>query len=326
MKTVVILNPAAGRGRAPQNWRRLVNELPGKTKNLETWLTEYRGHAEVLAAMARRLGFERVIVGGGDGTLFETINGLWWEKEGELPSVGVVPLGTACDYMRSFGAALKPGEGLAAAMGNLTARVGVGEAELTGLDGKPLKRVFLNVLGAGYDANVVARLAENGKLGKISFLVESLKELVRHKTYWLRGELDAEPFEDRSVIFVAGLGRYFGGGMKITPDASPMAESFQVLWSNGVGHLKILGLLAKIYMGSHPGDPHVRNRHARRLRLESDPPAYVEADGELVGKTPMEVRLHPAALSFAAAAPRAGVAAAPQTELGKNMTDAGHAL
>ena len=298
MKTVAIVNPAAGRGRARKTWRRLMQELPKERRGLETWHTEGRGHAEALAALARRLRFERVIVGGGDGTLFEVINGLWWENEGELPSVGFVPLGTACDYVRSLRTARKPSEGLAAAMRNPTAEVGVGEATLTGLDGKPLKKVFLNVLGAGYDANVVARLARNGKLGKISFLVESLKELVRYKAYRFKGELDADFFEDRSVIFVAGLGRYFGGGMMIAPDASPMAQSFQVLWSNGVGHLKILGLLAKVYRGKHQGDPSVRSRHARRLRIEADPPAYVEADGELLGLTPMEVRLHPAALRF----------------------------
>ena len=298
MRTVAIVNPAAGRGSALRIWRRLIKELPKETKGLETWYTEGPGHAEALAARARRLGFERVIVGGGDGTLFETVNGLWWESEGELPSVGIAPLGTACDYVHSFETARKPSERLAAAMLNPTADVGVGEVALTGLDGKPLKRVFLNVLGAGYDANVVARLARNGKLGKISFLVESLKELVQHKSFRFRGELDSVFFQARSVIFIAGLGRYFGGGMMIAPDASPLARSFQVLWSNGVGHLKILSLLAKVYRGRHQGDPCVCSRHAGRLSIEAEPPAYVEADGELLGLTPMEVRLHPAALRF----------------------------
>lgn len=296
--TVAIVNPAAGQGCALQKWRRLMSGLHKETRGFETWYTLGHGHAEALAALARRQGFERVIVGGGDGTLFEVVNGLWWEKEGELPSVGIVPLGTACDYVHSFGAARKPSEGLAAAVRNPTVEVGVGEAALRGLDGKPLKRVFLNVLGAGYDANVAARLARNGKLGKVSFLVESLKELFRYKAYLFKGELDADFFEDRSFIFVAGLGRYFGGGMMIAPKASPLAQSFQVLWTNGVGHLKILSLLAKVYRGSHPGDPSVRSRHARRLRIEADPPAYVEADGELLGLTPMEVQLHPAGLRF----------------------------
>ncbi|MBW2174928.1 MAG: acylglycerol kinase family protein [Deltaproteobacteria bacterium] len=54
-----------------------------------TWWTEGPGHAEVLAARARREGFERIVVAGGDGTLFEVVNGLWWEPKGELPSVGI---------------------------------------------------------------------------------------------------------------------------------------------------------------------------------------------------------------------------------------------
>ena len=49
------------------------------------------GQAETLAARARREGFDRVVAVGGDGTLLEVVNGLWWESRGALPSVGVVP-------------------------------------------------------------------------------------------------------------------------------------------------------------------------------------------------------------------------------------------
>lgn len=296
MRTVAIVNPAAGRGRAPHIWRRLLAELPRERRTIETWQTEGRGHAEILAARARRQGFERVIVGGGDGTLFEVVNGLWWEQEGQLPSLGVVPLGTACDYVRNFRGAGMVSEGLRAAMGNSIANVGVGEALLAGLDGKPVKRVFLNVLGAGYDGNVVARLGRKAKWGKISFLVEALKELVGLRPYRFRGELDAFSFQETSVMLVAGLGRYFGGGMMIAPEGSPLSQNFQVLWSNEVGRLKVLGLLARVYRGGHQGDPTVLSRHVRLLRIEAQPQARVEADGELIGLTPMEVRLHPGAL------------------------------
>lgn len=61
-----------------------------------------------------------MIVGGGDGTLLEVANGLWWEPEGRQPCLGAVSLGTACDYVRNFRGAGMVSEGLTAAMGNST--------------------------------------------------------------------------------------------------------------------------------------------------------------------------------------------------------------
>ena len=83
---------------------------------METFWSQYQGHAELLAASARLSGYDRVIAVGGDGTLFEVLNGLWPEKKGELPSVGMVPFGTGCDYVRNFDGGTSRIERLRAAM------------------------------------------------------------------------------------------------------------------------------------------------------------------------------------------------------------------
>ena len=108
MKTVAIVNPTAGYRRARRVWPRLLASLGEPGANVATWWTERPGHAETLAARARREGFDRVVAVGGDGTLLEVVNGLWWEPQGPLPSVGVVPFGTGCDYVRSFDLGLYP--------------------------------------------------------------------------------------------------------------------------------------------------------------------------------------------------------------------------
>ncbi len=92
MKTVAIVNPVAGLRRAPLIWPRLLAARGTQGPRVTTWWTETPGHAEILAARARREGFARVVAVGGDGTLLEVVNGLWWESQGPLPSVGTVPL------------------------------------------------------------------------------------------------------------------------------------------------------------------------------------------------------------------------------------------
>ena len=102
VKTVAIVNPTAGYRRASRVWPRLLASLGAAGAEITTWWTEWPGHAETLAARARRERFDRVVAVGGDGTLLEVVNGLWWKSRGPQPSVGMVPFGTGCDYVRNF--------------------------------------------------------------------------------------------------------------------------------------------------------------------------------------------------------------------------------
>src|SRR4030042_770203 len=100
MKTVAIVNPTAGYRRARRVWPRLLASLGELGANVATWWTAWPGQAETLAAQARREGFDRVVAVGGDGTVLEVVNGLWWESRGPLPSGGGGPLGTGWAYGR----------------------------------------------------------------------------------------------------------------------------------------------------------------------------------------------------------------------------------
>lgn len=301
MRTVAIVNPIAGHQRAPRTWPRLLEALGSKAASVVTWWSEYPGHAEVLAARARRQGFARVVAVGGDGTLLEVVNGLWWEPAGELPGVGTVPFGTGCDYVRNFPPRRGQLDHLATALGEATAPVDVGLCRLQGLDGKPWRRIFINVLGLGFDANVVDRFRRRRFpfAGKTAYFLCGGLELLRLKQYRLQGEIDGKTLQTDAQMLVIGLGRHFGGGMMIAPHAAPHSGRFQVVWSRHLSRLEVLLLLPKIYAGKHLHHPQIHATFARRLSLLTDPPAYVEAEGELVGRTPLEVELCPGALRFA---------------------------
>jgi diacylglycerol kinase family enzyme len=75
LKNAVIANPLSGRRIAGHVLPGLLNTLDAKRKVADTWWTEYPGHAQILAATARRGGYERVIAGGGDGTIFDVVTG-----------------------------------------------------------------------------------------------------------------------------------------------------------------------------------------------------------------------------------------------------------
>jgi YegS/Rv2252/BmrU family lipid kinase len=301
MKTLAIVNPASGRQEATDKWPRLLQRGGAESSHVVTWWTQGPGHAETLGAQARREGFERVVVAGGDGTLFEVVNGLWWEREGELPSVGMVSFGMGCDYVRNFDIPPDPLEQLDTALGESVACVDVGVCDLRDMNGEPLQRVFLNVLGMGYDANVVKRIQcqRDRMKGKVPYLLSALQELYSLRSHRLEGEVDGDPFRTDMFLFAAGLGRYFGGGMMITPWASPQEGRLQLVWGRNPGRLEVLRLLKRIYTGRHLRHPHVGTRYGHRFKLSGHPKAYVQAEGELIGRTPVNVEVFPGKLCFA---------------------------
>jgi diacylglycerol kinase (ATP) len=299
MKIVAIVNPVAGSRRAGTIWPRLV-EAGKAAARVATWWTEGPGQAEILAARARREGYDRVVAVGGDGTLMEVANGLWWEPQGQKPSVGTVPLGTGCDYLRNFAAGRQRLEDkLATALQEATVPVSVGLAQVTGRGGEPRQRIFMGVLGAGFDAQVIARFRRLGLPGKAAYFMSGLLEIARLRHYQISGVVDGRQLNEKAALLVTGLGRYFGGGMMVAPGASVQSRRFQVVLGQRLSRGALLKLLPKIYAGKHLNHPQVATYYAGHVKVTAEPAAWVEGDGELLGKTPLEVTVIPEALQFA---------------------------
>jgi len=301
MEAVAIVNPVAGCRRAAPRWPRLLEAMGERGVRVATWWTEAPGHAETLAARARREGCGRVVAVGGDGTLLEVVNGLWWEPRGSLPSLGMVPFGTGCDYLRNFDNGRTLEDYLATALGEAAAPVSVGRARLQGADGLPRTRVFVNVLGIGFDARVIARFRQRRLRlpGKAAYFLSGLLELGALSYYRISGEAQGRSLPPEALLVALGLGRYFGGGMMITPGASPQSARFQVVVGQRLNRRALLTLLPKIYAGKHLDHPQVAVSYADHVKIAADPPAYVEAEGELLGLSPLEVEVIPEALRFA---------------------------
>lgn len=304
MKTVAIVNPTAGYRRARRDWPRLLASLGEPGATVATWWTAWPGQAETLAARARREGFDRVVAVGGDGTLLEVVNGLWWEPQGPRPSVGVVPFGTGCDYVRSFDLGQSLRDQVMTALGPATLTVSLGLVRLQGFDRQPRQRVFINVLGLGFDARVIncfrqQRLRLPGKTG---YFLSGIQELARLTHHRITGELDGRVLSAEAMLVAIGLGCYFGGGLMITPGASPTAGHFHVVLAPKLTRLELVTIFPSLYAGKHLDHPRIHAAHASHITIHADPPANVEAEGELEGTTPLEVTIIPQALRIAAPA------------------------
>jgi diacylglycerol kinase family enzyme len=214
----------------------------------------------------------------------------------------MMPFGTGCDYIRNFEGGASLTERLHTAIGESSVPVSLGLCRFCGVRGEVLRKVFIMVLGVGLDAEVIRRFESRRivRSGWIAYVLSSFQELRRVKPLRLNGEIDGAPFNARAPFFVAGIGRYFGKRMAIAPGSSPSSGTCQLVWAESMSNLNLLRLIPLTYFGAHVKDTRIRTTHARRVTLDSNPPAWIQADGELLGKTPLELEILPAALHFAA--------------------------
>jgi len=92
------------------------------------------------------------------------------------------------------------------------------------------------------------------------------------------------------LAFVAN-GQYCGNRMHVAPTARVDDGLLDVLAVNELSLLQALPKLLKLYRGRILGDPAVRHVRAASVRIETSPPAVIQADGQIVGRTPAQFSL-----------------------------------
>jgi diacylglycerol kinase (ATP) len=289
---LAIVNPAAGDGRAARAWPRLKEALAAAGVSAEAALTRGPGHATELVARGQERGIRRFLAVGGDGTLHEMLNGSG--ADGERVAIAATPLGTGNDWARGLG--IPGGAAPLAAMLRAERRrpcdVGVAEFETAG--GRRRCR-FINVAGAGYDAYVLERLPRRGPQ-RLRYLWALAAGLGAYRAPLFRVACGAASFEERLFVAFATLGRYCGGGLEFAPDASPSDGLLDLVAVRALAPLALLAKVPKAYLGRLAGDPALITGQGPAALIAADRPAGVEADGQLLGTTPLAIRLLPGAI------------------------------
>ncbi|HEV7904590.1 MAG TPA: hypothetical protein VGO96_12175, partial [Pyrinomonadaceae bacterium] len=134
--------------------------------------------------------------------------------------------------------------------------------------------------------------------GQLSYALASLQTTVAFNNRALRIQLDDRP-EFRLVVanLCVANARYFGGGMKIAPDAKLDDGFLDVVAVGDLGTLEILTNVYKLYLGTHLGMQKVRHTLARKIRVSAadanDEKVLLEIDGELLGTLPATFEILP---------------------------------
>jgi diacylglycerol kinase (ATP) len=291
---LIIVNPTAGSGHAARliPW---IRERLAPRPDAELLVTTRRGDAEEATARAVESGCDRVVVVGGDGTIQEVVNGV---LDGRAPtSIGIVPVGSGNDLARSLGLPTDPAEAWTVAIGRGT-RV-IDAATASNREGR--RRWFASAGGIGFDAQVAEAMSTRSgwQSGRAGYLLTTLSELRRFDNRRLRIVLDGEPIERRALLVAIANGPYYGGGMRIAPDAAPDDGWLDLCVVGDVSRLTAIRELPNLYRGTHVRNPAVSVHRARVIEVIGDGPTHAHLDGEPFGTIPLRVEIRAGCLEVA---------------------------
>jgi diacylglycerol kinase (ATP) len=298
-RTLIILNPHAGGGRAGRVWRELEPLLWEQLGELVIAVTQRAEEVGHHLDEARACGISRVISIGGDGTNHALVNALAQHNErypDAAPMIyGILPIGTGRDWARGLGIPIR--DLRAAAEWIARAQPGPVDLGLLQRAGAP-GEYFLNIASAGLGGAVVQRVERAAVRRPWTFLKATVQTILRYTPKPMQVLVDGELWhDDPAYILAIANGTTFGHGMKIAPEARYNDGLFDVLVVRAVSRWQVLMALRRVYAGSHLTHPAVRYARARRVDVR-DPGGdlQIELDGEYAQGSGLTFTLRPGLL------------------------------
>lgn len=227
----------------------------------------------------------RVVLGGGDGTLSNLLDAVL--ESGS--TLGVLPMGTANDFARSLNIPLKLAEAVEVIVADGTRLVDVGE-----FNGE----TFLNAVGVGIGPEVTHEMDADskGQLGVLAYPVTLLSVLRDAQPFEASLEIDDNEMVLDCLQVTISNGIHYGGGMRVSDDARLDDGQLAVLCIRQQPAWQLAKHALALRNGSADELDGIEIYTGRRVRLRTETPMDVSADGELAGKTPLECRSRPRAL------------------------------
>ena len=284
----MIVNPRSGRGLNEATWARVRGALIDGLGELDSAFTAAPRDAAAIARREAEAGRRLIVALGGDGTISEVANGILEAGAGTRTELGIIPPDVT-------EAAKRIREGGARAMD-------VGRVHFRGHAGQTLIHHFVNVASFGFSSTVATRANASSKRfgGRLAFFGATLRVLASYDNtdVWLT--IHDRPRERRRVLMAAiGNGRFFGGGMKICPDARIDDGALDLVTVGDFSKGEVLTNIGRLYEGTHIELEAVDSARVTRVAVEPVEPDTripLELDGETPGYLPAVFEIVPAAL------------------------------
>jgi YegS/Rv2252/BmrU family lipid kinase len=300
LKTMLVLNPHAGKGRGQRLFPAVRALLEPRFPGMAVRVSERAGQALDFGREARAGGYGRILCVGGDGTPFEVVNGLYADGRPQRPpELGLIPAGTGNSFLRDF-AIHSWRQAVDAILAGRKRRVDLVEIAYE-REQQEVRQYYLNILGVGLIADILKLTNEKLKgFGRLSYGLAVLLRLSKGMSNRMLLTADGERMAITDSALVISNSKYTGGGMKIAPMADSQDGRVDLVIFQGVNRRDILKIFSRVFQGAHVDHPKVRTLRAAEVAIDSCPQERLMADGELLGRTPLRLKVLPGELAILA--------------------------
>lgn len=292
MRYIFYINPVAGKGNAQEE---IINSVKSyfasKSEEIKIHITTAIGDAQADAKREAETGDSiRMFACGGEGTVFEVLNGIVGYDNVEL---GVIPCGSANDFLKFFNSR--------DSFLNIAEQIDGETVEMDLI--KAGDKYCLNGCSVGMDA-VVARdmaLFKNWPLvsGSFAYTLAIVKTFLGKLGITADISVDGEAPQRKNCLFaVIANAPYYGGGYKGAPKAVPYDNKLDFTLVDKISKLKILKFLGVYKKGEHKKLDCCTLKNCTSMEFTSDKPIPVNLDGEIIETTNMKFELVKNAVKF----------------------------
>jgi diacylglycerol kinase (ATP) len=297
----VIVNPMAGGRTARREWPKINAQLQKVGLSFEFEFTHGIGHAVEIATQAINRGRQFLIAVGGDGTVNEVVNGMLQSGKAADLTLGIIPAGTAHAFSYSLGIGKDYAHTCSCLVGKRKIQIDLGFVKCWS-QGHAVERFFVNEASIGLSAEIVDAWGflptGPGRSTNLPFRkFAGYKALASHrnKAVKLRMGNDVESIRI-CAVFIAN-GQYCADKMLIAPNASLNDGLLDSIIVGDVSKSELMKIRPTLYDGSHIRHDKIRVAKVTGIMIESDESLLVEADGDVIGESPVSFRVIPSALT-----------------------------
>jgi diacylglycerol kinase (ATP) len=291
---LLLVNPLAGAGRARAALPALQSFASQRAWNVEVCVTASPSDLAEMARNAAQAGRQRILVLGGDGTFQVLLNSVIDQPDVIL---GIIPAGGGNDLAAALGL---PPDPLQAATFLLEGEIGCLDAvRVRTADG--VERLYTGGGGVGLDAEASRHASGSyrGIPGRARYLLSAIRALLSFSAFHAKITfLDAkeEPMESNAMLVAALNTPSYGAGLYLAPQAKADDGMLNLVLLEDLSALEILRLLPALAARGELNTNRIRRFNTTHVRIETDSPLWFHGDGELLGRTPVEITVMPRAI------------------------------
>lgn len=286
-KYYLLVNPKGGHKRGLEIYEKVKHIFSSAGTNITVLHTEYAGHAFDFANTLDFVGYDGLCAIGGDGTMYELINGMLKRDDNHKIPIGLITGGTGNSFMYDVDC-LDPIDAAKRIVQHNLRPLDIAKVNANG-------ELFysFNIIGWGL-ATDAGKLAEKLRwLGGVRYDVASIIEVLKGKDRIATLTLDEEVIKENFIFIIGCNTIHTGKAMKMAPLAQLNDGKIDLIIVRKTSRINLLKLFPKLFSGDHIKSPLVEYRQVQNFSISIEETNDLTIDGEIIGTTPLNVQMVP---------------------------------